>query len=138
MMTPQKLRAFYNTHFFNEEGEEIPAQASIVIRIQQDELEIPGIRLQAGHTIEDLIKAYYSFLLDNPIQKDTPPVSQPLQQASSFLNVEQFTYRDNLYLVEEHKDDTFVVVNNGSGKKLNPQSPVYRALVKKYRKALTS
>lgn len=137
-MTPQKVREFYNSHFFNEEGEEIPAQASILIRINQDELEIPGIRLQAGHTIEDLIKAYYGYLQENPSGKTSPPVSQPLQRASSFLNVEQFTYRNNVYLVEEHKEDVFVVVNNGSGKKLDPQSPVWRTLVKKYKEAFSS
>jgi hypothetical protein len=131
-MTSDAIKAFFNENFF-EGSSPKTVLATVKITIEKQELEVPGIKLNADHTIEQIVKSYYHYVSELPNQSTTPPIEQPETNVQTFINVEQIEHRKNYYSVEEHINDAWIVRNNDSGKLISSESPLHRTLVKKYR-----
>lgn len=134
-MDAATLKAWYNTAFFSGNAP-IEATVSISITALGQTVTIPAMNLYAEATIDAIVKAWYSYLAQNPgaaipapAQAHTEP--QAPEPQNDMVNVEQVEFRNHLYLVELYADGSSIIRNKETKQVINPQSPNAKAILKR-------
>ena len=131
-MKKNNVRDFYNQAFFDEEGKAKEAHLVVTLKNGAEEITIPGIKVQASSTLEELCKAFYQYL----DQEETVAVDKPIEDKNTDqvpLDFNLVVYQNKEYMVEEVAEDQFKVIRLETKKVLSPKSPTTKAILKLYK-----
>ena len=132
MNEAEKVAAFYNRNFF-EEKDPISAEVEITITDKSGErISMRGVKAFAFHSIDQIVKSWYQFLLTSP--DDIVNVAPEQKKAPEApLNVDIIDYRKNRYSVLELKTGEVIVKNIDTGSEIDSKSPTHAAVMKRYK-----
>ncbi|WP_282783105.1 hypothetical protein [Phaeodactylibacter xiamenensis] len=146
MTRAEQLRADFNRTFYPD-GRTLNKDARIFIEkatisIDGEVYEVPNLAVAPQTSVRDIVRLMIVHLGNRPASEPErlPP---PAKKKQDLKAIEHITYRKTPYLVQhlvEGDEDIFIVLRDADdkdkGKKLSPNSPAFRAIVKKYRQAL--
>lgn len=136
-MNADAVKTWYNATFFKE-NEPVQATVSLTIQANGATLHIPGINVFPESSIEAIVKAWYAYLLENPIADVPAPAMQATDAAPELtgpqldlVDFEQVIFRDKRYMVERYSDDSYHIRNLETQTDVNPDSPNGKAIIKR-------
>lgn len=132
MKTSIEVSSWFNKLFFDEKDQPKEPVIGIILKHESGTLEIPGVKVRPGHTIGSLIKAYHTFLKQQPRPVEQITTKPATEETPPPMDVGSVEYRGKLYLVEQTDEEAFIVLREDRTP-INGKSPTARAVVKRFR-----
>jgi hypothetical protein len=129
-LTAADLATFYNTTFFDQDGQPVTALVQLSLQNQAGErIELPAMEIATVHGLREIFRSAHDYLIEEgPVETHTEPAVPDLGPINE---LEEIEYRKNLYFLEVYAKE--IVVRKADGRDVVKDGPVRNAILKKYR-----
>ncbi|MCB0653961.1 MAG: hypothetical protein KDC85_21970 [Saprospiraceae bacterium] len=131
-ITAKDTADFYNSLFFDEAGNLVEPEVSILIEHEGQQLIIPKAKVSAKMEFHKLILDFHRQLeKDGPLELSQAPESKPME--SALIDFKRIEYRNNIYFVEQIGKEEFRVLNEERTKEISLKSPTAKGILRRFR-----
>lgn len=131
LINSASVAKWYNDYIIKAENQKATSQ--IAITINGSTLNIPSVNIFPGTTIDDLVRGYHAYLLQNG-----PTTAAPIKKEDNgdCINFERVKYRNNPYMVQQWQKGSGIeyIVIRENGEPVKDTSTVYKKCVEEFEK----
>lgn len=134
-ITAKDTADFYNGLFFDENGNLVEPEVSILIEHGDRQLIIPRVQVSAKMEFHKLILNFHRQLeAEGPVEFSQTPEPKPEEPA--LIDFRKIEYRNNIYFVEQIEKEEFRILNEERTKEISLNSPTAKGILKRYREVI--
>ncbi|KAA3622142.1 MAG: hypothetical protein DWQ02_26550 [Bacteroidetes bacterium] len=131
-ITAKDTADFYNGLFFDENGNLVDPEVSILIEHLDKQLIIPNARVSAKMEFHKLILNFHQQLeSEGPVELSQ--ASEPKPEEPTLIDFRKIEYRNNIYFVEQIDKEEFRILNEERNREISLKSPTAKGILKRFR-----
>lgn len=131
MSTKQEIKDFFNTAFFNENGQPEETVLDVAFGIDEEIIEINAIPIHPNDTIYTVFQRAVK-LASTVKMPDASVPEQSMPQVPAAVDFRVVNYKHQDYIVQLNEDKTYYIQHRESRRAVLPDTAEGKGIIKKF------